>query len=169
MKQPVLFRVGVLTARFVLVPIVLLAITECGAHSQAMGNTSQRAREAVKQELQNLDPTTANAADLVSQGRRILRFDTFGDETFWGDMLNLHLAIEGAGFGGVGLGLSPTGALAAGLKIDVDALPPDLLTKLSNGKVSLDDPVVTLELLKLNAVIGVTGLFDAMRNKISSD
>jgi hypothetical protein len=71
-------------------------------------------------------------------------------------MLNLHLAIEGAGFGG-------------GLKIDVDALPPDLLTKLSNGKVSLDDPAVTLELLKLNAVIGVTGLFEAMQNKISSD
>ena len=85
MRQPVLFRVGVRTARFVLVPIVLLAITECGVHSQAMGNSSQRAREAVKQELQNLDPTTANAADLVSQGRRIFRFDTFGDETFWGD------------------------------------------------------------------------------------
>jgi hypothetical protein len=106
-----------------------------------MGNTSQRAREAVKQELQNLDPTTANAADLVSQGRRIFRFDTFGDETFWGDTLNLHLAIEGAGFGGVGQGLSPKGALAAGLKIDVDALPPDLLTKLSNERsVSMIPP-----------------------------
>jgi hypothetical protein len=55
-------------------------------------------------------------------------------------MLNLHLAIEGAGFGGIGQGLSPKGALAAGLQIDVDALPPDLLTKLSNGKVSLMIP-----------------------------
>ena len=43
--------------------------------------------------------------------------------------------------------------------MDIDALPRDLLAKLSKGKVNLDDPVVTLELLKLNAVIGVIGLF----------
>jgi hypothetical protein len=74
-------------------------------------------------------------------------------------MLKLHLTIEGARFGGVGPGLSPKGALSAGLKIDADALPRDLLEKLSKGKVDLDDPAVTLELLMLNAVIGVTGFF----------
>jgi len=74
-------------------------------------------------------------------------------------MLNLHLTIEGASFGGVGPSLSPKGVLSAGLKIDADALPRDLLEKLSKGKVDLDDPAVTLELLKLNAVIGVTGFF----------
>jgi hypothetical protein len=76
-------------------------------------------------------------------------------------MLNLHLAIVGAGFGGVGSGLSPKAALAAGLKIDADALPRDLLEQLSKGKVNLDDPAVTLKLLKLNAVIGVTGFFNS--------
>jgi len=74
-------------------------------------------------------------------------------------MLNLHLTIEGASFGGVGPSLSPKGVLSAGLKIDADALPRDLLEKLSKGKVDLDDPAVSLELLKLNAVIGVTGFF----------
>jgi hypothetical protein len=156
-----LFRqAGILTAHFLL-GVILLALIEGGARGQPSSPANENAVETITHELRNLDPTTANAADLVSQGRQIFRFDTFGDETFWGDVLNLHLAIEGTGFGGVGPGLSPKGALAAGLKIDADALPPDLLKKLSKGKVSLDDPAVTLELLKLNAVIGVTGFFNS--------
>src|SRR5690348_6677205 len=58
---------------------------------------------------------TANATNLVLQGQQIFRFDTFGDEAFWGDMLNLHLAIEGSQHGGQGPGLSPNAALMAGL------------------------------------------------------
>jgi hypothetical protein len=133
---------------------------ERSAHSQAMGDSTQTAIEAITEELQKLDPTTATAADLVKQGRQIFRFDTFGDEAFWGDNLQLHLAIEGSRFGGVGPGLSPKGALAAGLKIDIDALPPELRQELLSGKVNLDDPAVTLALLQLNAVIGVTGHFN---------
>jgi hypothetical protein len=30
------------------------------------------------------------------QGRRVFRFDTFGDQAFWGGVLGLHRAIEGA-------------------------------------------------------------------------
>jgi hypothetical protein len=63
-----------------------------------------------------------NAIDKVTRGREIFRFDTFGDEAFWGGALKLHEAIEGAGFGGIGPGLSPRMALALGLKVDVDAL-----------------------------------------------
>jgi hypothetical protein len=159
MRQPLLFRV--LATGCLLISTVSLATIERGAYGQGMGDTTQKALEAVTQELQKLDPTTANAADLVSRGRQIFRFDTFGDEAFWGDKLQLHLAIEGTGLGGIGPGLSPKGALAAGLKIDVDALPRQLLTQLSNGKVNLDDPAVTLALLKLNAVIGVTGFFNS--------
>jgi hypothetical protein len=59
--------------------------------------------------------------------------------------------------GGVGPGLSPKAALAAGLKVDVDALPAALVARLEPGKVNLDDPAVTLALLELNAVVGVTG------------
>jgi hypothetical protein len=96
----------------------------------------------------------------LAAGRQTFRFDTFGDEAFWGDSLKLHEAIEGSRFGGVGAGVSPKTALAVGLKVDVDALPAALLERLRHGAVNLDDPAVTLALLKLNAVVGVTGLFN---------
>lgn len=94
------------------------------------------------------------------EGRKIFRFDTFGDEDFWGGQLQLHQAIEGAKLGGVGPGLSPAQALALGLKVDVDALPGRVVAQLKQGKVNLNDPAVTLALLKLNAVVGLTGFFD---------
>jgi hypothetical protein len=37
-----------------------------------------------------------NALELLVKGRQIFRFDTFGDEAFWGDQLQLHQAIKGA-------------------------------------------------------------------------
>ena len=101
-----------------------------------------------------------NARRMVREGRHIFRFDTFGDEAFWGDALRLHEAIAGEAHGGVGPGVSPRTALAVGLKVDVDALPPDLVRKLRRGEVDLDDPATTLALLRLNSVVGVTGFFD---------
>ena len=53
----------------------------------------------------------SHALRLVEEGRQVFRFDTFGDEAFWGGMLRLHQAIAGAQFGGVGPGLSPQAAL----------------------------------------------------------
>jgi hypothetical protein len=96
----------------------------------------------------------------LTEGKRIFRFDTFGDEAFWGDTIKLHQGIEGAAFGGVGPGVSPKTALAVGLKVDVDALPRQLIESLKAGKVNLDAPATTLALIKLNAVIGVTGTFE---------
>lgn len=101
-----------------------------------------------------------NVRQLTKQGREIFRFDTFGDEAYWGDTLHLHQAIEGAKLGGVGPGVSPRTALAVGLKVDLDALPDGLVSALKHGKVNLDDPATTLALLKLNAVLGVTGFFN---------
>src|SRR5574340_1212311 len=103
----------------------------------------------------------ANSAALIDQGRKTFRFDTFGDEAFWGDQLQLHTAIEGAKFGGVGPGIGPKTALALGLKVDVDALPGEILGALRSGKANLDDPATTLALLEANAVVGVTGFFNA--------
>jgi hypothetical protein len=40
-------------------------------------------------------------------------------------------------------------------------LPPDLVAALQEGQVDLDDPANTLALLKLNAVVGVTGFFES--------
>jgi mono/diheme cytochrome c family protein len=101
-----------------------------------------------------------NATDMVAQGRQVFRYETFGDQAFWGDALKLHQAIEGSKFGGVGPGVSPSTALAVGLKVDVDALPAPLIAQLKQGQVNLNDPAVTLALLKLNSVVGVTGFFN---------
>ena len=110
------------------------------------------------------DLVFANANRMVMEGRHIFRFDTFGDEAFWGDTLKIHQAIAGAENGGVGPGVSPKTALAVGLKVDVDALPRNLVKDLKKGKVDLDDPATTLALLKLNAVVGIKGSFDNKGN-----
>jgi hypothetical protein len=102
-----------------------------------------------------------NARNLIAEGRQTFRFDTFGDQAFWGDTLKLHQAIAGAALGGVGTGVSARTALAVGLKVDLEALPISLRNDLTLGRVNLDDPATTLALLKLNAVLGVTGFFDS--------
>ena len=110
------------------------------------------------------DQGNSASARLISQGKQTFRFDTFGDQAFWGGTLHLDQAIAGAKNGGVGPGLSPKAALAAGLKVDVDALPPSVQQGILNGTVNLDDPATTLALLKLNAVVGVKGFFDSSGN-----
>ena len=81
-------------------------------------------------------------------GQAIFRFDTFGDEQLWTDVLRMHEVIPS---------VDPATALAVGLKVDVDALPPAVIDALRAGKVDLKDPAVTVELLRLNAVVGVKG------------
>jgi hypothetical protein len=111
----------------------------------------------------NHDRDAANeqsASRLFRQGKGVFRFDTFGDQAFWGDALQLHRAIEGEGLGGVGPGVSPRTALAVGLKVDADALPDSLKNALRRGQVDLDSPATTLALLKLNSVVGLTGFFN---------
>jgi hypothetical protein len=105
-----------------------------------------------------------NARRMIEEGRRIFRFDTFGDEAFWTDALHLNRAIAGSRFGGVGSGVSPKTALSVGLKVDADAVPADVAAALRAGRVDLDDPASTMVLLKANAVVGVTGHFDNSGN-----
>jgi hypothetical protein len=97
-----------------------------------------------------------SSRQMLTDGRKIFRFDTFGSEAFWGDALQLHKAIAGEKNGGVGPGVSPKTALSVGLKVDADALPAALVAQIKAGKVNLDDPATTVALLKLNAVVGVT-------------
>ena len=81
-------------------------------------------------------------------GQAIFRFDTFGDEQFWTDVLRMHEVLPT---------VPPSTALAVGLKVDVEALPRSLVAALRAGEVDLDDPAVTVDLLRLNAVVGVRG------------
>jgi mono/diheme cytochrome c family protein len=85
----------------------------------------------------------------VSKGRAIFRFDTFGDEQLWTTQLRMHEVIQKA--------VDPLTALGVGLKVDVDALPAEVIAALRANAVPLDDPAVTLQLLQLDAVVGVKG------------
>jgi mono/diheme cytochrome c family protein len=78
------------------------------------------------------------------QGQQIFRFDTFGDEQLWTDTLRLHEVIQSS--------VSPTTALGVGLKVDAAALPPNFL-----ATRDLNSPATTVELIKLNAVVGLVG------------
>jgi hypothetical protein len=142
------------SARWIVVSGITLFMTATLAVNGAK-HPDRNARKEIER-----DPVN-NAIAKIDQGRQTFRFDTFGDEAFWGDTLKLHEAIEGAAHGGVGSGLSPRAALAAGLKIDIDALPGQIREQLEKGAINLDDPAVTLALLKLNAVVGVTGIFSS--------
>ena len=108
-----------------------------------------------------------NALSMVDRGRETFRHDTFGSESFWGGSLKLHQAIAGTNNGGVGPGISPKTALAAGLKVDSEALPESVKQAIAHGDVNLDDSATTLTLLQLDSVIGVKGIFDANRKLVS--
>jgi hypothetical protein len=92
-----------------------------------------------------------NALRMVEEGKQIFRFDTFGDEAFW-NSLGLNQVVST---------LSPRAALDLGLKVDSDALPRRIIEEIRRGQVNLDDPAVTLLLLRANAVLGVIGSFDS--------
>jgi len=128
-------------------------------------NSSSGQTSAIVQESN--DPTSENAKLMLAAGKQTFRFETFGDESYWTDGLQLNKAIAGEKNGGVGAGLSPKAALAAGLKVDMDVIPADVAAAIKAGKVNLDDPGVTLTLLQLNAVVGVKGTFDANKNLVS--
>jgi mono/diheme cytochrome c family protein len=95
---------------------------------------------------------TATASSDQLDGQQIFRYDTFGDEQLWTDVLRMHDVIAE---------IDPATALAVGLKVDVDALPQSVTEALLRGQVDLTDPAVTIELLRLNAVVGVKGIVDA--------
>jgi mono/diheme cytochrome c family protein len=107
----------------------------------AQGDQRVRARSA----SENIDPRR-------HEGQTIFRFDTFGDEQLWTDVLRMHEVIPS---------VDPATALAVGLKVDVEALPSAVIDALRAGQVDLTDPSVTVELLRLNAVVGIRGSVNA--------
>src|SRR5262249_56153437 len=126
----------------------------------AGGNTDQLAASARdsdhKKDNDKKDNDDRNQQVKLSEGKHIFRFDTFGDESYWGGTLRLHEAIEGSAHGGVGPGVSPKTALAVGLKVDVDALDQKTINALKAGKVNLDDPAVPVALLTSHPVLALT-------------
>jgi hypothetical protein len=94
----------------------------------------------------NASASDGDEAARHRQGQAIFRFDTFGDEQLWTNVLRMHEVIPT---------VNPVTALAVGLKVDADALPPAVVDALRAGAVDLTNPAVTSELLRLNAVVGV--------------
>ncbi len=87
-------------------------------------------------------------AEKPFDGRQIFRYDTFGDEQLWTDVLEMDRALES---------VTPAAALGVGLKVDAEALPPPVVRALQNGTLDVNDPDVTRQLLELDAVVGVVG------------
>jgi hypothetical protein len=65
------------------------------------------------------------------RGQAIFRYDTFGDEQLWTEVLRMHEVIAT---------VPPATALAVGLKVDADALPRAVKAALRAGEVDLTNP-----------------------------
>jgi mono/diheme cytochrome c family protein len=154
MIMPVKKTISLTITLLVLIGMTLMLVGGSRAQQDSLPAAKSQKAKAFDQQV------NANVEEMMEAGRETFRNDTFGDESFWGDLLQLHKAIAGAGLGGVGAGVSPKTALAVGLKVDSDALPNRLIKDLEKGRVNLDDPATTLALLKLNAVVGVKGFFN---------
>lgn len=83
--------------------------------------------------------------------QEVFRFETFGNETWWTDTLRMNQVIQGA--------VDPLTALTVGLKVDAAALPEGIL-----ATADLSDPATTVELIRLNAVVGIQGEVDGQGN-----
>lgn len=119
--------------------IAAIALAGCTASSQSsLPNQSA---------LSTIDKPNDTAQ--VQAGKHVFRFDTFGDERFWTDTAQLNQVIQQS--------VSPKVALSVGLKVDADALPARLIAALRAGQVDLNSPATTVELIKLDAVVGVIG------------
>jgi hypothetical protein len=129
--------------QYAVLPVLLLVLSAI-----AVPGGKNRKEESTSQFLGSAE---ANSKRLIHEGRWIFRFDTFGDQAFWGDQLRLHQAINT---------LPPSTALALGLKVDADALSPSVVEAIKHGQVNLNDPAVTRFLIKNNAVLGVVGFFN---------
>jgi len=130
---------------------VIVIFIQC---SKTFKNSNEEV--AIKEEQSGIEKKKS----LVEQGKEIFRFDTFGDEDFWSGLLHIDKAIAGELNGGFGPGVSPAAALGVGLKVDVDALPTEIREGIISHSIDLNDPAITLALLKLNSVVGVKGNFN---------
>ena len=140
-------------------PIVLLTVLEWQAGSPAAAVLEQRAATGMaplitgQSWLSSASDTGLQQNDQrndgrIGDGQRIFRYDTFGDEQLWTDALRMHEVIST---------VPPSTALAVGLKVDIEALPQAVVDALRAGQVDLANPAVTIELLRLNSVVGVRG------------
>src|SRR5688500_17833914 len=129
----------------VLIGSALTSLNGCGRNDAAPIDTARG--------------VVAVTPDPIEAGKQTFRFETFGNEQFWTDTARMHEVIQQS--------VSPATALKVGLKVDADAIPPDVAAAIKEGKVDLNSPATTLTLLKLNAVVGVKGTLTIVNGKDS--
>jgi len=118
------FWLATTTAQVLVIGLLAVGIVGAQRRAQPTGTTGTNARDSM---------VADNARRMLDEGRRVFRFETFGDEAYWGDTLRLHRAIAGEKLGGVGPGVSPKTALSVGLKVDVDAVPAPVADALNRA------------------------------------
>jgi mono/diheme cytochrome c family protein len=122
------------------------------------GCSSQTAREEPASVPTGAGPARDDRSpQTLAEGQRIFRYETFGDEQFWTDTARMHEVVQKA--------VSPKTALSVGLKVDAEAIPPDVAQAIKSGKVDLESPATTVTLLKLNAVVGLKGTVQNVAGK----
>lgn len=113
------------------------------------------------------DSAAVMPVDPVAQGQEVFRFETFGNERFWTDVMRLPQGIVAAG-------VTPLAALELGLQVNVEALSEgtaaallEALDQVANGvdpaDTALGNPDVTAVLINEGAVIGVVGFDETGR------
>ena len=164
-RRRLLPRFAVVAVSGTAVAAMVLAVAAYSQTAPAV-ETGVAPKAAVVKALATDSTIVENAKTLLEKGRGIFRFETFGDEAWWTDTIQLHKAIAGERHGGIGAGVSPATALAVGLKVDIDAIPRNIQQHIRLGKVDLGDPALTLTLLELDAVVGVKATLGDDRNSI---
>ena len=164
-RRRLLPRLAVVAVSGTAVAAMVLAVAAYSQTAPAV-ETGVATQAAVVKALATDSAIVENAKTLLEKGRAIFRFETFGDEAWWTDTIQLHKAIAGERHGGIGAGVSPATALAVGLKVDIDAIPRNIQQHIRLGKVDLGDPALTLTLLELDAVVGVKATLSDDRNSI---
>ena len=130
-------RRGVIWSSTLAVGLALFAFS-----ALAWSVASQKEEDAVPpmRPVTAIDRQVETAAQtMIDRGRAIFRTSTFRSQSFFGGVLRLHEAVAK---------VPPKTALAVGLKVDADAVPPQVL-----ATADLDDPATTIALLRLNAVV----------------
>lgn len=118
-----------------LIPWVILLAAGCSDSSQSPAAPSPPVPPPEPPARETFDPQAT------------FRHDTYGDEALWTDVLRFHEVVST---------ISPETALQVGLKVDAEALPEGLLET-----ADLTDPATTVELLRLDAVVGVKATVDS--------
>ena len=97
------------------------------------------------------------SGDGVAAGFDVFLSETFGNEAFFGGVLELHTLLNG---------VAPADAVALGVQVDLNKVPQPIVdvmigSDLNAKDAALNDPAITRRLIKSGAVIGVKGIYNS--------